>query len=113
MVLRDRARLVIGSLGLGIAVWGLVVFLGQMYRALETGRLEGVPVRTVLDDPHVRYNIPTTVSQWAQTITTNIDCHVVVSWLLDEVPLELLLVVVGGITSWRSFSWDSPASRER
>ena len=113
MVLRDRARLVVGSLGLGIAVWGLLVFLGQMYRALESGRLERVPVRTVLDDPHLRDNIPTTVTEWAQRITASMDAHGVVSWLLDDVPLALLLIVVGGITAWRSFSWDSPASRER
>lgn len=112
MVLRDRARLVIGSLGLGIALWGLLVFLGQMYRALGTGRFEGVPVRTVLDDPQVRANVPTTVVEWAQSITA-MDAHGVVRWLLDEVPLALLLIVVGGVAAWRSFSSELQASGER
>ena len=82
-----------------------------MYRAIETGRLEGIPVRTVLQDPHVRANMPTTVVEWAQRITANLDADGIVAWLLDDFPLALLLIVVGGVTAWRSFSWDSPASR--
>lgn len=105
--------MVAGSLGLGIALWGLVIFIGQMYRAIETGRLEGVAVRTVLEDPHVRSNMPTTVVEWAQRITANLDADSIVAWLLDDFPLALLLIVVGGVMSWRSFSWDSRASRER
>jgi hypothetical protein len=105
--------LVTGSIGLGIALWGLAVFLGQMYRALDTGRFEAVPMRTVLADPHVRDNIPTTVVEWAQRITGGMEAHGVVNWVLDEVPLALILVVVGGLTAWRSFGWDAESvSRE-
>ena len=113
MVLRDRARLVIGSLGLGIAVWGVLVFLGQMYRAIDSGRLEAIPLRTVFEDPHVRDTVPATVSEWTQRITNSVDGQGVVGWLLDEVPLAVVLIVVGGITAWRSFSWDAAASRQR
>jgi hypothetical protein len=111
MVLRDRARLVVGSLGLGIVLWGLLVFFGQTYRALETGRFEGVPVRTVLDDRHVRDNMPATVVEWSQRITAKLDAHGPVGWFLDEVPLAVLLIVVGGVTAWKSFSGESSASR--
>jgi len=113
MVLKDRARFVIGSVGLGIAVWGLLVFLGQMYRAIDTGHFEAIPVRAILDDPHVRGSVPPTVSEWAQKATQSVDAHWVVGWLLDEVPLAVVLIIVGGITAWRSFSWDAPLSRER
>jgi len=41
------------------------------------------------------------------------DAQGVVGWLLDEVPLAVVLVVVGGITAWRSFTWDASAARER
>jgi hypothetical protein len=84
-----------------------------MYRALETGKLEGVSVRTVLDDPHVRSNMPNTVVEWSQRITSSLDAQGLVTWLLDDFPLALLLIVVGGIIAWRSFTWESPVSRER
>jgi hypothetical protein len=113
MMGRDRARFVAGSFGLGIALSGLLIFLGQMYRAISSGHLEAVPVRSVLNEPLVRANIPTTVSEWLQHLFSSVEIDGLVAWLVDEVPLAAVLVVVGGVVAWRCLVWEPPASQRR
>lgn len=110
MVARDRARLIVGSLGLGVALWGFVLFLAQMYGALDTGRFEGVPVRLLLDAPAVRHTVP---RAWLQWLTDPFEMGGYVDWFLDEIPLPLFLIVVGGVTVWRSALWEPSGSRDR
>src|SRR5919108_893870 len=99
MVLRDRLRFLIGSIGLSIAVLGFIVFIGQMHRSIRDGRFESVPVRVVLNDPFVRENVPASIAQWSQRLTDP-KAEGVLSWLLDEMPLALVLAIVGGATAW-------------
>ena len=103
MVLRDRLRFLIGSIGLAIAVLGFIVFIGQMHRSIRDGRFESVPVRVVLDDKFVRENVPVSLVQWSQR-STNPQAEDVLNWILDEVPLALLLGLVGGVTAWWNLS---------
>jgi len=107
---RDQARLIIGSLGLGMAVSGLCIFLDQMYRAIVSGHFETIPVRVVLTQPMVRANIPRTVSDWWLQLLSSIELDGVVDWLVDEVPLAALLIVLGGLVAWRCLVWEAPAS---
>ena len=113
MVLRDRARLIIGSIGLGLVLTGLVIFVGQMYRAVESGRLETVAVRQVLDEPFVRHNVPVSWSESLRRTSSALGADAAVDWLLDEFPLPLFLIVVGGIAAWRGLVWEPPASHRR
>jgi hypothetical protein len=113
MVLRDRTRFVVGSVGLGIALSGLMIFLGQMYRAIHTGHLESIPIRTILNEPIVRTRIPTTVLDWLQRVGAAFEVDGLVGWLVDEFPLALLLIVVGGVAAWRSLLSEPPASHRR
>src|SRR5687767_15790517 len=113
MIRRERARLIVGSLGLGTALSGLVLFLGQMYRAIQGGHLEAVPVRSLLDDRFVRANIPTTVSEWAQYLLASVEVDGLVAWLVDEVPLAAVLILLGGVVAWRCLLWEAPASHRR
>lgn len=113
MVLRDRTRFVVGSLGLAMALTGLIVFVGQMYRSLETGRMEIVSVRRVLEEPLVRKSVPTALSHSLQRISAAVGADHAVDWLLDEFPLPLFLILVGGATAWRSLGWESSASHKR
>ena len=101
MVLRNRVRLLIGSLGLGIALVGLIVFLGQMHRSIRDGHFESVPVRMLVSDELVRQSVPTRVAQWSQQFSEG---HGALMWLLDEVPAALLLGVVGGLIGWWNLS---------
>jgi hypothetical protein len=110
MVLRDRTRLVVGSLGLAIALTGVFIFVGQMYRAIETGHLESVVVRHVIEEPLVRRNVPTRLSESLQQISSTLGADSAIDWLLDEFPLPLLLILVGGVAAWRSLLGESPAS---
>jgi hypothetical protein len=110
MVLRDRTRLVVGSVGLAIALTGLLIFLGQMYRAIETGHLESVVVRHVIEEPIVRRNVPSRLSESLRHISGTLGADTAIDWLLDEFPLPLLLIVVGGAAAWRSLAWGPPAS---
>ena len=98
---------------MGIALSGLLVFLAQMYRAIFSGHLEPVPVRSVLNEPLVRANIPTTVSEWLQHLISAVEIDGLVSWLVDEVPLAAVLIVVGGVVAWRCLLWEPPASQRR
>ena len=110
MVLRDRARLVTGSIGVGIVLWGLFLFLGQMYRALDSGRLETVPVRLLFDAPPVRHALPW---GWLERLTSPLELGDYVDWFLDAVPLSLFLIVVGAVVVWRSTLWESWGPRDR
>jgi hypothetical protein len=107
---RDRARLIIGSLGLGLAFSGLCIFLDQMYRAIVSGHFEAIPVRVVLTQPMVRSNIPRSVSEWWQQLLSSIELDGFVGWLVDEVPLAVLLIVLGGLVAWRCLVWEARAS---
>jgi hypothetical protein len=110
---RDRARLIVGSLGLGLACSGLFVFLGQLYRAIQSGHLEAVPVRSVLNEPFVRTTIPRTVSEWMQHLFASIEIDGLVAWIVDEIPLAVVLIVIGGVVAWRCLLWEAPASQRR
>lgn len=103
MVLRDRVRLVIGSLALGIALVGLLVFIGQMHRSIRDGRFESMPVRVVLDERLVRENVPSSVAQWSRRFADP-QVEGALNWFLDEVPLALLLTVFGGVAAWWNLS---------
>ena len=107
---RDRARLIIGSLGLGTAFSGLCIFLDQMYRAIVSGQFEAIPVRVVLTQPVVRENIPRTVSERLQEFLASMELDGLVGWLVDEVPLAAFLIVLGGLVVWRCLAWEAPAS---
>jgi len=107
---RDRARLIIGSLGLGTALSGLCIFLDQMYRAIVSGRIETIPVRVMLTQPMVRENIPRTVSERLQELLASMELDRLVGWLVDEVPLAALLIVLGGLVAWRCLVWEARAS---
>ena len=107
---RDQARLVSGSIGLGMAFSGFCIFLEQMYRAMTSGHFEAIPVRVVLAQPVVRENIPKTVSEHLQQLLVSTELDRLVAWLVDEVPLAVLLIVVGGLVAWRCLLWEAPAS---
>jgi hypothetical protein len=107
---RDRARLIIGSLGLGMAFSGVCIFLDQMYRAIVGGHFEAIPIRVVLTQPMVQANIPRTVSERLQQLLASIELDNLVGWLVDEVPLAALLIVLGGLVAWRCLVWEAPAS---
>lgn len=113
MVLRDRARLIVGSIGLGLALTGLGLFIQQMLRSLSAGRLESVPVRAVFNEPVVRHNVPPAVTEWFQHIATALGIHDFLLWSLDEFPLALVLIVLGTLIAWRSLLAESSASRGR
>jgi hypothetical protein len=107
---RDQTRLIVGSLGLGIAFAGFCIFLDQMYRALMSGHFEAIPVRVLLTEPTVRANIPGTVSERLQQLLASMEIDGFVGWLVDEVPLAALLIVLGGLVAWRCLLWEAPAS---
>jgi hypothetical protein len=107
---RDQTRLIIGSLGLGMAFSGFCIFVDQMYRAIVSGHFEAIPVRVVLTQPVVRANIPRTVSEWWQQLLASIELDGFVGWLVDEVPLAVLLIVLGGLVAWRCLLWEAPTS---
>jgi len=107
---RDQARLIIGSLGLGTAFSGFCIFLDQMYRAITSGHFEAIPVRVVLTQPMVRENVPRTVSEHLQQLLVSTELEGLVAWLVDEVPLAVILVVFGGLLAWRCLLWEAPAS---
>jgi hypothetical protein len=90
-----------------------MVFLEQMYHAIQTGRLESISVGSVLNDPAVRSTIPATVVQWLQQLFGSIHAQGIVEWLLDDFPLALFLALVGGIAAWRSLLREPPPSRKR
>ena len=113
MMWRDRTRLIVGSIGLGLVLAGIMVFLEQMYHAIKTGHLESIPVGSVLHEPVVRSNIPATVVQWFQQLSASIHAQGVIEWLLDDVPLALFLALVGGVAAWRSLLHEPPPSRKR
>jgi len=102
MAQRERSRLLIGSLGLGLVITGLIVFLGQMYRAIDTGHLESVPVGSLLRDPMFPDLLPASWMRWIQRIPGELKIEGAVTWLLDEVPLAAFLAVVGGLAAWRT-----------
>ena len=112
MAFRDRVRLVVGSVGLAVVLTGLFIFVGQMYRAIETGHLEGVVVRHVIEEPIVRRNVPTGLSESLRQISGTLGADAAIDWLLDELPLPLLLIVVGGAAAWRSLVWRPPTSHK-
>ena len=113
MVLRDRVRLVIGSFGIGVAATGLLLFIGQMYRAVETGHLEPVVVRHVLEEPFVRRNVPLSVSEALRRTSSAVGLDGALDWMLDEFPLPLFLMVLGGVAAWRSLSSEVSVSHKR
>jgi hypothetical protein len=113
MAVRDRARLIFGSLGLGLALSGLILFLGQMYRAVSSGRLESMPVRVVLDDPFVRYNIAPRVARWFEWLSLVPQLQESVTWFIDATPLALFLAVIGGLVVWRSMLREARTSHRR
>jgi hypothetical protein len=113
MMSRDRTRLIVGSIGLGLVLSAIVIVLEQMYHAIETGRLESIPVGSVLNAPAVRSTIPSTVVQWLQQLSGSIHAEGVVEWLLDDFPLALFLALVGGVAAWRSLLREPPPSRKR
>ena len=113
VVARDRARLIFGSLGLGLALWGLILFLGQMYRAVESGRLESIPVRVVLNEPFIRHNILPRLARWFRWLSVAPDVQEFIDWFIDQTPLALLLVVIGGLVAWRTLLAESRASHRR
>jgi hypothetical protein len=110
---RDRARLIVGSLGLGTAFSGFCIFLDQMYRAISSGHYEAVPVKVVLAQPMVRANIPRTVSEQLQQLIASMELDGLVEWLVNEVPLAALLIVLGALVAWRCLLWEAPASVKR
>src|SRR5215468_2023471 len=113
MVLRDRTRLVIGSLGLGLTLWGVLLFAGQMYRAIESGRFENIPVRVILEEPLIRAMLTPTSGGWFERILVLTELQTLVTWFLDDVPLCLVLAVVGGLIAWWTFRWELRSSRAR
>jgi hypothetical protein len=113
MMWRDRTRLIVGSIGLGLVLAGILVFLEQMYHAIQTGRLESVPLGAVLNEPAVRSSIPATVVHWLQQLSGSFHGQGIVEWLLDDFPLALFLALVGGVAAWRSLLHEPPPSRKR
>jgi len=113
MVLRDRTRLVVGSLGLGLVLWGLLLFGGQLYRAIETGRFENIPVRVIFEEPLIRRVLTPSAGGWFERFLVLTDLQTFVTWLLDEIPLCMLLLVVGSLVVWWTFVWEARESRAR
>jgi hypothetical protein len=113
IAVRDRARLLFGSLGLGLALSGLVLFLGQMYRAIENGRLETIPVRVVLDEPFIRHTIIPRLAGCFRWLSVNPELPESVGWFIDQTPLALFLAVIGGLLVWRNLLAESRPSHRR
>lgn len=103
MVFRERWRLLLGSLGLGLALLGVLLFVGQTLRSMEKGRFEITPVRAVFQEPMVREHVPSSLGQWFRTLS-DFDVENAVNWFLDEVPLSLLLIALGGAMAWWNLS---------
>jgi len=112
VLLRDRARLIVGSLGLGLVLWGLILFLGQMYSAVENGRLESISVGSVLSGTRLRALLPDAIGEAPRQVFGN-ELADSVDWLLDRIPFALFLGVVGGIVTWRTLLREAPSSRRR
>jgi hypothetical protein len=110
--LHDRARLIVGSLGLGLVLWGLILFLGQMYSALETGRLESISVGSVLKRTRLRALVPDALGEAPRRLFGN-ELGDSVDWLLDRIPFALFLGVVGGLVTWRTLLREAPPSHGR
>jgi len=106
----DQARLIIRSLGLGMAFSGFCIFLDQMYRAMTSGHFEAIPVRVVLAQRVVQQNIPPTLAHHIQQLLVSMELEGLVGWLVDQIPLAALLIVVGGLVAWRCLLWEAPAS---
>src|SRR4051794_18569451 len=102
MVLRDRARLIVGSVGFGLALLGLGLFIEQMLRSLSSGRLERVPVRAALSEPALQRSVPPVAVEWLQRTAAALGVQDFLTWSLDEFPLALVLIVVGIFVAWRS-----------
>jgi hypothetical protein len=112
VLLRDRARLIVGSFGLGLVLWGLMLFLGQMYGAIESGRLESISVASVVNRTTLRTLLPDAIVEAPRRIF-GVEFVDSVDGLLDHIPLALFLGVIGGIVTWRTLLRESPASRGR
>jgi hypothetical protein len=109
---RSRTRLIAGSCGLGLLLAGLFVFLGQVLNAIDTGRLERVPVGSLLNDPMVRSLLPR-FSEWSRGMPGSAEVGYVMDWLLNDVPLALFLAVIGGVTAWRTLLREPAPERKR
>ena len=113
MVVRERYRFVVGSFGLGLVLAGLLVFFEQLYHAIVSGYLESVPVSALVKHPIVLESLPTGFVRWVQRIPGAFEAEGFVTWVLDEVPLALFLLVLGGVAAWRTLLREPRPSRRR
>lgn len=112
VIRRARTRLILGSCGLGLLLTGLLVFITQVLKAIDTGHLERVPVGSLLNDPTIRSFLPR-FSDWFHGMPGAAEVGYVMDWFLNDVPLALLLVMLGGVMVWRTLLREPSLERRR
>lgn len=73
----------------------VLLFAGQVLYAARHGRWLPLPVRVLVRDAAARDSLPGLVQSWGDRLLSWSPVHGVVVWLLDEVPLGLILGCIG------------------
>ena len=92
--------LVVGCLGLAIAISGLVVFVGEMAHWLDSGEWRGLPMRWLLEDPVIGSFLRRTLLGWLNGPDDALGLHALANTVLDRTPAPVFLVALGGAVGW-------------
>lgn len=103
---RDRWSLIVGSLGLGLVLAGLMVFVAQAVEAIDTGRWPPSTLGTLMRDPMGQRLVPFSFRAWLERPGSWHALHGAVRWFVDVVPLALLLGGAGLYMTWKAARLD-------
>ena len=103
---RERWSLIVGSLGIGLMVLGLIVFLGQAVAAMNTGQWPATTLGTLVKDPMMFGLVPSAFRAWLDQPRSWHALHGIVDWIVNTVPLALLLGGAGLFMTWKSLRLD-------
>ena len=103
---RERWSLIVGSLGLALLLAGLLVFFEQVFEAIDTGRWPERTLWTLLHAPGVQRVLPLAFRTWLERPAPDDAVQTSVRWLVEAVPLALLLGGVGVVMIWKTSRLD-------